>query len=291
MTKISAFIITKNEAARIERAINSVKNIADEIIVVDSESTDETVTIAESLGAKIVVKPWLGYVGQKSFAESLCRNDWILNIDADEELSKELQDEIEYIFASKVQDRYFAYQIKLLIMHRNDTKPRICAPYNRCIRLYNKEFASFANTVNSTTHDSVVFNVDFTDKIYALNEAAYHYSGTSIEQLVTKANFYSSEQVKDLITQGKKPSNIRIATEMLWCFLKAFFIRRYFVFGFDGFVDSMIFAFAKFLRLAKLRESLPQYHPATHELDLRVRSVIQDPVEGPWNENERENKK
>ncbi|CEO16481.1 Glycosyl transferase family 2 [Rickettsia monacensis] len=258
MTKISAFIITKNEAARIAIAINSVKNIVDEVIVVDNESTDDTVSIAEKLGAKVVIKPWLGYVGQKSFAESLCVNDWVLNIDADEELSKELQDEIEYIFASKNQDQYLAYQIKLLIMHRNDQKPRMFAPFNKCTRLYNKKFASFANTVNNTTHDSVIFNkdVDFVGKIYLLNEAAYHYSGTSIEQLVTKANFYSSEQAKDLMMQDKKVSNIRIAFEMLWWFFKAFFIRRYFVFGFDGFVDSIIFAFARFLRLAKLRESL-----------------------------------
>ena len=258
MTKISAFIITKNEAARIAIAINSVKNIVDEVIVVDNESTDDTVSIAEKLGAKVVIKPWLGYVGQKSFAESLCVNDWVLNIDADEELSKELQDEIEYIFASKNQDQYLAYQIKLLIMHRNDQKPRMFAPFNKCTRLYNKKFASFANTVNNTTHDSVIFNkdVDFAGKIYLLNEAAYHYSGTSIEQLVTKANFYSSEQAKDLMMQDKKVSNIRIAFEMLWWFFKAFFIRRYFVFGFDGFVDSIIFAFARFLRLAKLRESL-----------------------------------
>lgn len=287
MTKISAFIITKNEAARIERAINSVKNIADEVIVVDSESTDETVSISESLGAKVVVKPWLGYVGQKSFAEDLCKNDWILNIDADEELSKELQDEIEYIFASQNQDRYLAYQIKLLIMHRNDIRPRIFAPYNKCTRLYNKKFASFANTINSTTHDSVVFNkdVDFANKIYTLNEAAYHYSGTSIEQLVAKANFYSGEQAKDLIKQGKKPSNIRIATEMIWWFFKAFFIRRYFVFGFDGFVDSMIFAFARFLRLAKLRELSLQCNPATRSQDLKTQFVIQDPADKPRDDN------
>ncbi|HJD56111.1 MAG TPA: glycosyltransferase family 2 protein [Rickettsia endosymbiont of Pyrocoelia pectoralis] len=254
--KISVFIITKNEAGRIARAINSVKNIAGEVIVVDSESTDETVKIAEDLGAKVVVKPWLGYVGQKSFAESLCANDWVLNIDADEELSKDLQDEIEYIFASKNQDHYLAYQINFVIMHRNDLKPRIFAPDNKFVRLYNTRSASFANTVNSTTHDSVVFNndIDFAGKIFTLNGAAYHYSGTSIEQLVNKANFYSSEQAKDLVKQGKKLSNFRLATEMIWWFFKAFFIRRYFVFGFDGFVDSMIFAFARFLRLAKLRE-------------------------------------
>ncbi|AAU03691.1 glycosyltransferase family 2 protein [Rickettsia typhi] len=265
MKKISTFIITKNEEARIARAINSVKNITDEVIVVDNESTDDTVHIAKTLGAKVIVKPWLGYVGQKSFAESMCVNDWVLNIDADEELSQELQDEIEYIFASHNQDRYLAYQIKLLIMYRGDQKSRMFAPLNKCIRLYNKKFASFANTINSTTHDSVVFNkdVDFIGKIYLLNGIAYHYSGTSIEQLVNKANFYSSEQAKDLVKQGKKFSNFRLATEMIWWFLKAFFIRRYFVFGFDGFVDSIIFAFARFLRLAKLRE-----------LSLKSRNVI-----------------
>lgn len=265
MKKISTFIITKNEEARIARAINSVKNITDEVIVVDNESTDDTVHIAKTLGAKVIVKPWLGYVGQKSFAESMCVNDWVLNIDADEELSQELQDEIEYIFASHNQDRYLAYQIKLLIMYRGDQKSRMFAPLNKCIRLYNKKFASFANTINSTTHDSVVFNkdVDFIGKIYLLNGIAYHYSGTSIEQLVNKANFYSSEQAKDLVKQGKKFSNFRLATEMIWWFLKAFFIRRYFVFGFDGFVDSIIFAFARFLRLAKLRD-----------LSLKSRNVI-----------------
>ena len=87
MINISAFIITKNEAPRVAKAINSIKDIVDEIIVVDSGSTDDTVRIAESLGAKVVFNEWPGYVKQKSFAESLCKNNWVLNIDADEELT------------------------------------------------------------------------------------------------------------------------------------------------------------------------------------------------------------
>ena len=90
MINISAFIITKNEASRVTRAINSVKDIAEEIIVVDSGSVDDTVSIAESLGAKVIFNEWPGYVKQKSFAESLCKNNWVLNIDADEELTQEL---------------------------------------------------------------------------------------------------------------------------------------------------------------------------------------------------------
>src|SRR4051812_46312545 len=81
--KISSFIIAKNEESRIARAINSLKQISEEIIVVDSGSTDKTVEIAESLGARVVYNEWPGYVKQKAFAEKLCKNDWVLNIDAD----------------------------------------------------------------------------------------------------------------------------------------------------------------------------------------------------------------
>jgi len=75
MIKISGFIITKNEAHRIARAINSVKNIVDELIVIDSGSTDDTVSIAQELGARVVFNEWQGYVKQKSFGESLCKHD------------------------------------------------------------------------------------------------------------------------------------------------------------------------------------------------------------------------
>ncbi|WPY00806.1 Glycosyltransferase family 2 protein [Candidatus Trichorickettsia mobilis] len=256
VAKISGFIIVKNEASRITNAINSIKKIVDEIIVIDSGSTDDTVRIAESLGAKVVFNEWPGYVKQKAFGEGLCKHQWILNIDADEELSVELQDEIAFIFSSNIQERYYAYQINFVILHRNDLKPRLFAPANKFIRIYNRAFCSFANTLKSTTHDAVLFNdgVSSSNMVYDLNAIAFHRSGTSITQLVDKANFYSTEQAKDMLLIGRNPAIIRIVFEMCFWFLKAFFIRRYFVFGFDGFVDSVIFAFARFIRLAKARE-------------------------------------
>lgn len=91
MLKISAFIITKNAAIRGARAINSVKGIVwEEIIVIDSGSTVQNDTVASNLEAKVISNEWNGYVKQKTFGENLCQNDWILNIDADEALSKEL---------------------------------------------------------------------------------------------------------------------------------------------------------------------------------------------------------
>lgn len=257
MTKISAFIITKNESQRIAKAINSVKDIATEVIVIDSGSTDDTVAISEGLGAKVVFNEWTGYVQQKSFGEKLCKNDWILNLDADEELTTELQEEIKQKLGSADYESCMAYEINFVILHRNDQKSRFLAPANRFIRIYNRNFFSFSNVKNSTTHDAVTRNGSQADRgniIHRLKYPAYHRSGASIEQLIHKANFYSGEQAKDLLALGRKVSRLRIAFELPLCFLKAFFIRRYFVFGFDGFVDSVIFAFARFARLSKARE-------------------------------------
>lgn len=261
LEKISAFIITKNEATRIAKAINSIKNIVDEIIVVDSGSTDDTVNIASNLGAQVYYNEWPGYAKQKAYAESLCKHKWILNIDADEELSNNLANEIAYIFTTNNQDKYQGYNINFVIMHRLDTKTRFLAPSNKFIRLYDKNYLSYTNITNYSTRDAVMFKNDKINKadvIYDLHNPAYHYSGISIEQLVNKANFYSSQQANDMIQNNRIPSKLRVSFEFITCFFKAFFIRRYFVFGYAGFVDSMIFAFARFLRMAKTRESYEQ---------------------------------
>ena len=256
MALISAFIIAKNEEHRIARAIKSLQRVADEIIVIDSGSSDNTVKISEELGARVVYNKWPGYVQQKIFGEKLCKHQWVLNIDADEELTDLLQDEIIAIFKSNIEDRYKAYRINFLIMHRKDVAPRLMAPSNTFIRLYNTRYASFGNESKSTTHDAVLLNPGYEEKdnVYIFNYPALHYSGTSIEQLVAKANFYSSEQAGDILSSGRKIRKIRVISEFFVWFFKAFFVRRYYVFGFDGFVDSMIFAFARFLRLAKARE-------------------------------------
>ncbi|MBC8523144.1 glycosyltransferase family 2 protein, partial [PVC group bacterium] len=95
---ISVFIIAKNEADRIPLAIASVIDWVDEVIVIDSGSDDETVSVSESLGARVIFNEWEGYGPQKVFGETLCNNDWLLNIDADEEITPSLRNEIERVF-------------------------------------------------------------------------------------------------------------------------------------------------------------------------------------------------
>ncbi len=256
MTNISCFIIAKNEERLIARAIKSVKNIAEEIIVIDSGSTDKTIEIAKSLGTKVIHNDWNGYLNQKIYGEALCKNEWIINIDADEEITKDLEEEIIFISSSGLIDKYKAYRIDFGIIYREEEKLRFLAPSNTFIRLYNKNFASFGNNKGDSTHDDVKLNPGLTEKkdVYVLAHKAFHRSGASITQLVNKANFYSSEQAKALAKKGRAISKFRIICELPFWFFKAFIIRRYFIFGFDGFVDSWIFAFARFMRLAKVRE-------------------------------------
>ena len=99
MPKLSVTVITKNESAHISAALASVR-WADEIIVVDSESTDDTVTLARQMTERVVVRPWAGYVAQKNFAASIASNDWILSLDADERITPALAQEIESTLAS-----------------------------------------------------------------------------------------------------------------------------------------------------------------------------------------------
>lgn len=253
---ISCFIITKNEENNIARAIKSVSKICTEVLVIDSGSTDRTREIAESLGAKVFLKEWPGYLEQKIFGESICKNEWILNIDADEELSEKLGLEIEVLANTGMLSKYKAYEIDLNIMIKGDLLPRTFAPFNRCVRLYNISHAGFNRNKGDSTHDDVKLDssVNRKKEVFTLISPAYHRSGASITQLIHKANFYSSEQSNAMFQKGRKVSKIRIFFEFPWWFLKAFFVRRYFVFGFIGFIYSSIFAFTKFVRLAKLYE-------------------------------------
>ena len=116
---ISVFIICKNEEDRIGASIKSVTGWTDEIIVVDSGSTDKTVEIAQKAGAtKVVFNEWKGYGPQKNFAQGLCKNHWVFNLDADEEVTDSLKEEIIDLFKSGKIDNHSTYDIAIKIAPR-----------------------------------------------------------------------------------------------------------------------------------------------------------------------------
>lgn len=248
---ISVFIITKNEADRIAAVILAVKEIADEILVIDSGSQDNTCEIAAKMGAKVMFNQWNGYGLQKVFGENQCYNKWILNIDADEEVSKELSAEITEIFSKNLQENYAAFRIKIVNKFRFEKKPKKLAYYYNQLRLYNKDYAGFKD---SSIHDSVILKENQSKKVGQLKNIIYHQSFRSFSHWIEKINSYSQMQAQDSFEKNKCPSIIKTFFTPIMAFFKAYVVRRYFIYGFDGLTYSSLFAFSRFVKAIKTRE-------------------------------------
>ncbi|MBU6140349.1 MAG: glycosyltransferase family 2 protein [Proteobacteria bacterium] len=250
MLPISVFIITKNEGDRIEQVIDAAKKIADEILVIDSGSSDDTCKIAAQAGAKVLFNQWQGYGQQKIFGENECRNNWVLNIDADEEISPELCTEIREIFSKKIDDKIAGFRIKIVNKFRFETHPRKWAYYYNQFRLYNKNLAGFKN---SSVHDSVEARSP-KHEILQLKNIIYHQSFRSYSHWIDKLNSYSQMQAQDAFLKDKNPSILKIFFTPFFAFLKSYFVRRYFIYGFEGLIYSSLFAFSRFAKAIKTRE-------------------------------------
>lgn len=248
---ISVFIITKNEEDRIAASINAVKDFADEILVIDSGSEDDTVKIAKNCGATVIHRDWQGYGPQKVFGEANCKNKWVLNIDADEEVLPELAEEIGELFSKDNYDQFCGYKIKIVNKFFGEKKPKRLAYYYNQLRLYNKDLCGFKD---STVHDSVILRNPKDNKIGQLKNIISHQSFKSFEHWIYKINSYSEAQALHDFKQGKKPKILKIIITPLFAFFKAYFIRRFFIYGFDGIIYSYVFAFGRTIKLVKTRE-------------------------------------
>jgi glycosyltransferase involved in cell wall biosynthesis len=245
-TPISVFIIAKNEADRIPLAIQSVRDWVDEVLVIDSGSTDDTVRVSAALGATTHFREWTGYGPQKVHGESLCRNDWLLNIDADEEISPALRDEICALFSQE--PRHAAYTVPILPLYNFQQRAHRWTAHHHPVRMYRKSCAGFKD---STVHDTVVVRKG---TVGHLRGMVNHRSFRSLTHHVDKVNFYSSAQAEDRFAKKREPSLFALLLTPPLAFLKSYFLRREFMNGIDGVVVSYMFAFQRFIRLAKTRE-------------------------------------
>jgi len=243
---ISVFIIAKNEADRIPLAINSVRDWVDEIHVIDSGSNDNTVQVATSLGATTHFREWTGYGPQKVFGESLCRNDWLLNIDADEEISPALRDEMLSVFADS--PKHAGYTVPILPLYNFQESAHPWTAHHHPVRLYRKSCAGFKD---STVHDTVVVREGTVGHLHGM---VNHRSFRSLRHHVDKVNFYSSAQAEDRFAKGRNPSLLELLFTPPLAFFKSYVLRREFMNGVDGVVVSYMFAFQRYIRLAKTRE-------------------------------------
>lgn len=247
---VSVFIIALNEADRIARTINSVKDWVDEVIVIDSGSLDGTQALAESLGAKVFSNAWNGYGLQKRFGEDRCRNEWLLNLDADEEVTPELSHEIQKLFVEGMPaaDGYIIPVRDMLLGEKHLSRH---AHTNNVLRLYSKKRGRFSD---SPVHDSVIMQEGA--RVRQLKAPALHRSFRNLAHAIEKLNAQTDNQSAYLQRRGMKHPYFRLATEFPLAFIKDYFLRLYMLRGWNGFIYSVTYAFTRFMRIAKYIERM-----------------------------------
>jgi len=238
-TPVSCTIIARNEADRIARAILSVRGLVDEVIVVDSGSTDGTQKISQDLGARVVHNDWVGYGPQKRFAEDIARNDWILNLDADEWLSDDLREELRALIEAGPAASSYRMRVTIVYPHRETPAP--FADSTICLRLYDRRRARFAE---SLVHDNVPDQPD----TVTLRGRVWHKSFRSLAEVVRKELAYFELQKKEK-RKNRALLLMRLPIEFPWQFFRYYILSRHVFGGLYGFALATTIAFMRFLRL------------------------------------------
>jgi glycosyltransferase involved in cell wall biosynthesis len=246
MPRLSAVIITLNEEKNIGRCLASLRGVADEIVVVDSGSTDQTADLCRNFGAKFVMEKWRGYGGQKNFANALATGDWILSLDADEALSPKLQAEIIVTLARPAADIYAVNRLT----HFCGKWTRHCGWYpDPKIRLWKNGAAKWDT---APVHEGLDLPAGAAVKHLAGD--LWHYTCDNLVESVAVANRYSTLGAQALAARGHSASLAKVGLAPAWSFFQHYVLRRGFLDGYHGWLISAMAAFSTFLKYAKLRE-------------------------------------
>jgi len=242
MAKISACIISLNEEDKIEDCLKSLLPVVDEIIIVDSNSTDNTIQIAEKYTNKIFRHDFSGYGKQKNWAADKANHDWIISLDCDERLSKKLQTSILAAKDSLDSSAVYNMPIKTFYIYRWLNH---CWYPDRKKRLYNR---SNTRWLDNNVHESV----DSSNmKTLALDGDILHYSFDSISDHLKTIDTYTQIGADDLIKKGKHITVFSPVAHASWTFIKLYFIQRGFMDGFAGLVVSALSYFHVFIKYSK----------------------------------------
>lgn len=227
MPKISAVIITKNEAKNIRRCIESLKPVVDEILVIDAFSEDKTVEIAKSLGAKTIQKEWRGYSQNKNFGSEQTTYDWILSVDADEVLSDTLQKNIQQLKPN----------LNLATVYCINRLTNYCGRWIQHsnwhpdwnVRLFHKSTAKWKGDF---VHEKLAYTP--TVKVKKIDGLLYHYSYQTSADHWQRIERYAHLSAKQLQKEGKKATFIKLWLSPVARFIKTYFIKRGFLDGKSG---------------------------------------------------------
>lgn len=243
---LSALIITYNEEHNIASVIENL-DIADEIIVVDSFSTDETTRIAATYNnVTIVQHPFENYAKQRNFAISLAKNPWILFLDADERLSPELKEEI--LETIQLKEAHSAYYFYRTFMFKN-TKIRFSGSQtDKIFRLFKKENAHY--NLDKIVHEKLIV----TGKTGKLKNKLTHYSYRNYSDYKQKMIFYGKLKAKEEFKKGIKPTFFHFYIRPLYLFLNKYIFRLGFLDGKNGIVICYLKAFSVYTRFQELKK-------------------------------------
>lgn len=251
--KISACLTVGNEESNIRRCLNSL-HWADEIVVVDSFSKDKTVEICKEYTKRVYQHEWLGYVGQKELIKKMALHPWILFIDADEEVSDELREQILKEFESGESRKYEGYEfprkvffLKTWITH-GEWWPDIK------MRLFLKDKGI---CTGQEPHDQVIVN----GVIKRLSGCLHHYTYDDLSDQIMTLNRFSTIASTTLLNEGRRFSVIDLLFRPLFRFIKGYVFKRGFLDGYRGLIIATMSSIGVFYKYAKLWELTLQKKP------------------------------
>lgn len=247
MEKLSVVIITFNEEKNIERCLSSVKTVADEIVVVDSYSTDRTREICTSHGVVFIERAFAGHIEQKNFALAQVSNHYALSLDADEALS-------ETLAAAILTEKSKGFPAGGYEMNRLN---RYCGKWirhgnyypDRKLRLVKKETAYWGGT---NPHDKLILRES--PALRKLKGDILHLAYDTYEEHMEKTNRYSTIAAEQKFRQGKTAGFLSLLVRPAWAFFRSYVLRLGFVDGSEGLAIAKFIAFENFLKYAKLRK-------------------------------------
>lgn len=245
---LSISIVTCNEEANLERCLASCHDLAEEIVIVDSGSTDGTKSVAEKYGAKWHEQEWLGFRDQKNVALGPCTKPWVLALDSDEKLSPELKVSIEKFFDDRDHERYAGAQFSRCVwflgrwIRHGDWYP------DTKLRLFLREKAKWGG---SPEHDKIELSEG---EVCTLEGDLHHYSFPTMNSYIDKINRYSDIYLERQLEEGKSWSLGENLFRPLWRFFRAYFLRRGFLDGFPGLWIATATAFQTFVRHSRTYE-------------------------------------
>jgi glycosyltransferase involved in cell wall biosynthesis len=245
---LTVLIRTLNEADRIAAAIRSALPLNCEILVIDAGSTDATVSIAEALGARVVVNPWTGFGPQRRFGEALCRHDHVFSVDADEILTPEIVREIRGIFQKPAIPPLMIVRKAMVLPHHARPSPWAFCTEN--IYLYDRRVA---RTTDNPNWDKLAITTDA--KPVTIRSVVWHHTFRDWNHAIAKSNYVGQLAADTQPIGSRFETGLRLVFEYPLNFLKFYVLRRFFLAGLDGFVMASVLAYGRFIRIAKMHEA------------------------------------